>query len=175
MDNTGNGGGLYTEVVTDIAAELLEILFVPFFAVAAVFEIGIDLGFEELMVPIPDRDIAILIEHKAEHPVATGAGAEVGLFGVQGKRSIEFMEHGDQLPLDLAVVEEDPAGDVNVIGIAGIADTVCDRRAIRVAFTALKFIEQAGKLMVERNHHDIGDERGEWRALRQTVIEKSQA
>ena len=84
------------------------------------------------------------------------------------------MKHGDQLPLDLAIVEEDPAGDMNIIGIAGIADAVCDGRAIRVAFTALKFIEKAGKLMVKRNHHDIGDERGERGALRQTVIEKGQ-
>ena len=82
LDDTGNGGWLYTEVVADIAAELLKILFIPFFAVVAVFEIGIDLGFEELMVPISDRDIAILIEHKAEHPVAACTGAEVGLFGV---------------------------------------------------------------------------------------------
>ncbi len=175
LDDTGNGGGLYTEVVADIAAELLQILIIPFFAVATVFEIGIDLGFEELMVPIPDRDVAILIEHKAEHPVATGTGAEVGLFGIQGKGSIEFMKHGDQLPLDLAVVEEDTAGDMDIIGIAGIADAVCDGRAVRVAFTALKFIEQAGKLMVERDHHDIGDERGERGALRQAVIKKGQA
>lgn len=82
LDDTGNGGGLYTKVVADIAAELLQIFIIPFLAVATVFEIGVDLGFKELMVPIPDRDVAILIEHKTEHPVATGTGAEVGLFGV---------------------------------------------------------------------------------------------
>lgn len=175
MDDTGNGGGFYTKVVADIAAELLEILFIPFFAVASVFEIGFDGSFKDFVVSITNGNIAILIEHQTEHPVTTGAGAEVGLFGVQGKGSIEFMKHGDQFPLDLAVVEEDPAGDMNIIGIAGVADAVCDRRAVRVAFAALKFIEKAGKLMIEGNHHDIGDERGERGALGQAVIEKRQA
>ena len=175
LNDTGNGGGFYTKVVADIAAELLEILFIPFFTVASVFEIGFDGRFKDFVISITNGNIAILIEHKAEHPVTTGAGAEVGLFGIQGKGSIEFMKHGGQFPLDLAVVEEDPAGDMNIIGIAGVADAVCDRRAVRVAFAALKFIEKAGKLMVEGNHHDIGDERGERGALGQAVIEKRQA
>lgn len=175
LDDTGNAGGFYTKVVADIAAELLEILFIPFFAVASVFEIGFDGSFKDFVVSITNGNIAILIEHQTKHPVTTGAGAEVCLFGIQGKGSIEFMKHGDQFPLDLAVVEEDPAGDVNVIGIACVADAVCDGRAIRVAFAALKFIEKAGKLMVEGNHHDIGDERGERGALGQAVIEKRQA
>lgn len=175
LDDTGNAGGFYTKVVADIAAELLEILFIPFFAVAPVFEIGFDGSFKDFVVSITNGNIAILIEHQTKHPVTTGAGAEVGLFGIQGKGSIEFMKHDDQFPLDLAVVEEDTAGDVNVIGIAGVADAVCDGRAIRVAFAALKFIEKAGKLMVEGNHHDIGDERGERGALGQAVIEKRQA
>lgn len=127
------------------------------------------------MVSITNGNIAILIEHQTEHPVTTGAGAEVGLFGVQGKGSIEFMKHGDQFSLDLAVVEEDTAGDMNVIGIAGVTDAVCDGRAIWVDFAALELVEQAGKLMVEGNHHDIGDERGERGALWQAVIEKRQA
>lgn len=175
LDDTGNGGGFYTKVVADIAAELLEILFIPFFAVAAIFEIGFDGSFKDFVVSITNGNIAILIEHQTKHPVTTGAGAKVGLFGIQGKGSIEFMKHGDQFPLDLAVVEENPAGDMNIIGIAGIANAVCDGRAVRVAFAALKFIEKAGELMIEGNHHDIGDERGEWRALRQAVIEKGQA
>ena len=82
LDDTGNAGGFYTKVVADIAAELLEILFIPFFAVAAIFEIGFDGSFKDFVVSITNGNIAILIEHKAEHPVATGAGAEMGLFGI---------------------------------------------------------------------------------------------
>ena len=175
LDDTGNGGGFYTKVVADITAELLEILFIPFFAVAAVFEIGFDGSFKDFVVSITNGNIAILIEHQTKHPVTTGTGAEVGLFGIQGKGSIEFMKHGDQFSLDLAVVEEDTAGDMNVIGIAGVTDAVCDGRAIWVDFAALELVEQAGKLMVEGNHHDIGDERGERGALWQAVIEKRQA
>ena len=82
LDDTSNGGGFYTKVVADITAELLEILFIPFFTVASVFEIGFNGRFKDFVVSITNGNIAVLIEHKAEHPVTTGAGAEVGLFGI---------------------------------------------------------------------------------------------
>lgn len=174
MDDVFGGIGLDILEPGNIALEGLEVFIRPLFAFLFIAEVGINGGFEDLIFAIADCDLVILIEHDAENPVAAGAGVELGFGFIEGEGGIHLGEELDDEALDGVIIEDDFAGDDDIIGITGIAEAVGDGGAIRVMLAGFKMIDGLGEGVVKGDHHDVGDERGNGGTLRQNAVEEAE-
>ena len=174
LDDVLGGIGLDILEPGNVALEGLEVFIRPLFALLFIAEVGINGSFEDFIFAVADCDLVILIEHDAENPVAAGAGVELGFGFIEGEGSVHLGEKLDDEALDSMEIEDDFAGDDDIIGVTGIAETVGDGGAIRVMLTGFKMIDSLGKGVVEGDHHDVGDERGDGGALRQRSVKEAE-
>lgn len=137
-------------------------------------EVGINGGFEDFIFAVTDRDLVILIEHDAKNPVAAGAGVELGFGFIEGERSVHLGKKLDNEALDSMEIEDNFAGDDNIIGVTGIAEAVGDRGSVRVMLAGFKMVDGLGEGVVKWDHHNVGDERGNGGTLRQCSVKEAE-
>lgn len=174
MDDVLGGIGLDIIEPGNVALEGVEVFIRPLFAFLFIAEVGINGGFEDFIFAVADCDLVILIEHDAENPVAAGAGVELGFGFIEGEGSVHLGEKLDDEALDGVIIEDDFAGDDDIIGVTGVTETVGDGGAIRVMLAGFKMIDGLGEGVVEGDHHDVGDERGDGGALRQCAVKEAE-
>ena len=174
MDNVFGGIGLDILEPGNVALEGLKVFIRPLFALLFIAEVGINGGFEDFIFAVADCDLVILIEHDAKNPVAAGAGVELGFGFVEGERSVHLGEKLDDEALDSMEIEDNFAGDDDIIGVAGVAEAVGDGGAVRVMLAGFKMIDGLGKGVVKGDHHDVGDKRGDGGTQRQCSVKEAE-
>lgn len=174
MDNVFGGIGLDILEPGNVALEGLKVFIRPLFALLFIAEVGINGGFEDFIFAVADCDLVILIEHDAKNPVATGAGVELGFGFIESERSVHLGEKLDDEALDSMEIEDNFAGDDDIIGVAGVAEAVGDGGSVRVMLARFKMIDGLGEGVVKGDHHDVGDERGDGGALRQCAVKEAE-
>lgn len=174
LDDVFGGIGLDILEPGNVALEGLKVFIRPLFALLFIAEVGINGGFEDFVFAVADCDLVILIEHDAKNPVAAGAGVELGFGFVEGERSVHLGEKLDDEALDSMEIEDDFAGDDDIIGVAGVAEAVGDGGSVRVMLAGFKMIDGLGEGVVKGNHHDVGDERGDGGTLRQCSVKEAE-
>lgn len=174
LDNVFGGIGLDILEPGDVALEGLKVFIRPLFALLFVAEVGINGGFEDFIFAVADCDLVILIEHDAKNPVAAGAGVELGFGFIESERSVHLREKLDDEALDSMEIEDNLAGDDDIIGVAGVAEAVGDGGSVRVTLARFKMIDGLGEGVVKGDHHDVGDERGDGGALRQCAVKEAE-
>ena len=174
LDNVFGGIGLDILEPGNVALEGLKVFIRPLFALLFIAEVGINGCFEDFIFAVADCDLVILIEHDAKNPVAAGAGVELGFGFIEGERSVHLGKKLDNEALDSMEIEDDFAGDDNIIGVTGIAEAVGDRGSVRVMLAGFKMIDGLGEGVVKGNHHDVGDERGDGGTLRQCSVKEAE-
>lgn len=174
LDDVFGGIGLDILEPGNVALEGLKVFIRPLFALLFIAEVGINGGFEDFIFAVADCDLVILIEHDAKNPVATGAGVELGFGFIESERSVHLGEKLDDEALDSMEIEDNFAGDDDIIGVAGVAEAVGDGGSVRVMLARFKMIDGLGEGVVKRDHHDVGDERGDGGALRQCAVKEAE-
>lgn len=174
LDNVLGGVGLDILEPGNVALEGLKVFIRPLFALLPIAEVGINGGFEDFIFAITDRNLVILIEHDAKNPVAAGAGVELGFGFIESERSVHLREKLDDEALDSMEIEDDFAGDDDIIGVAGVAEAVGDGGSVRVMLAGFKMIDGLGEGMIKGDHHDVGDKRGDGGALRQCSVKEAE-
>ena len=174
MDNVFGGIGLNILEPGDVALEGLKVFIRPLFALLFIAEVGINGGFEDFIFAVADCDLVILIEHDAKDPVAAGAGVELGFGFIESERSVHLGEKLDDEALDRMVIEDDFAGDDDIIGVAGVTEAVSDGGSVRVVLARFKMVDGLGEGVVKGDHHNVGDERGDGGALRQCSVKEAE-
>lgn len=174
LDNVFGGIGLDILEPGNVALEGLKVFIRPLFALLFIAEVGINGCFEDFIFAVADCDLVILIEHDAKNPVAAGAGVELGFGFIEGERSVHLGKKLDNEALDSMEIEDNFAGDDNIIGVTGIAEAVGDRGSVRVMLAGFKMIDGLGEGVVKGNHHDVGDERGDGGTLRQCSVKEAE-
>lgn len=174
LDNVFGGVGLDILEPGNVALEGLEVFIRPLFALLPIAEVGINGGFEDFIFAVADCDLVILIEHDAKNPVAAGAGVELGFGFIESERSVHLGEKLDDEALDSMEIEDNFAGDDDIIGVAGIAEAVGDGGSVRVMLAGFKMVDGLGEGVVKGDHHDVGDERGDGGALRQCSVKEAE-
>lgn len=174
MDDIFGGIGLDILKPGNVALEGLKVFIRPLFALLFIAEVGINGGFEDFIFAVADCDLVILIEHDAKNPVAAGAGVELGFGFIEGERSVHLGEKLDDEALDGVIIEDNFAGNLDIIGVAGVAEAVGDGGSVRVMLAGFKMIDGLGEGVVKRDHHDVGDERGDGGALRQCSVKEAE-
>lgn len=174
MDDVFGGVGLDILEPGNVALEGLEVFIRPLFALLPIAEVGINGGFEDFIFAVADCDLVILIEHDAKNPVAAGAGVELGFGFIESERSVHLGEKLDDEALDSMVIEDNFAGDDDIIGVAGVAEAVGDGGSVRVVLAGFKMVDGLGEGVVKGDHHDVGDERGDGGALRQCAVKEAE-
>ena len=137
-------------------------------------KVGINGGFEDFIFAVSDRNLVILIEHDAKNPVAACAGVELGFGFIESERSVHLGKKLDDEALDSMEIEDNFAGDDDIIGVAGVAEAVGDGGSVRVMLAGFKMIDGLGEGVVKGDHHDVGDERGDGGALRQCAVKEAE-
>ena len=174
LDNVFGGIGLDILEPGNVALEGLEIFIRPLFALLFIAEVGINGGFEDFIFAVADCDLVILIEHDAKNPVAAGAGVELGFGFIESERSVHLGEKLDDEALYSMEIEDNFAGDDDIISVAGVTEAVGDGGSVRVMLAGFKMIDGLGEGVVKGNHHDIGDERGDGGTLRQCSVKETE-
>lgn len=174
LDNVFGGIGLDILEPGNVALEGLKVFIRPLFALLFIAEVGINGGFEDFIFAITNCNLVILIEHDAKNPVAAGAGVELGFGFVEGERSVRLGEKLDNKALDSMEIEDNFAGDDDIIGVAGVAEAVGDGGSVRVMLAGFKMVDSLGEGVVKGDHHDVGDERGDGGALRQCAVKEAE-
>ncbi len=174
LDDVFGGIGLDILEPGNVALEGLKVFIRPLFALLFIAEVGINGGFEDFVFAVADCDLVILIEHDAKNPVAAGAGVELGFGFIESERSVHLGEKLDDEALDSMKIEDDFAGDDDIIGVAGVAEAVGDGGSVRVMLAGFKMIDGLGEGVVKGDHHDVGDERGDGGALRQCSVKETE-
>ena len=174
MDNVFGGIGLDILEPGNVALEGLKVFIRPLFALLFIAEVGINGCFEDFIFAVADCDLVILIEHDAKNPVAAGAGVELGFGFIEGERSVHLGKKLDNEALDSMEIEDDFAGDDDIIGVAGVAEAVGDGGSVRVMLAGFKMIDGLGEGVVKGDHHDVGDERGDGGTLRQCAVKEAE-
>ena len=149
--------GVKTEQMTDV----VEIPGNPGFFIAQEVMQG---GLEALLALVANGHLVVLVEHDAQNPVGPGAGAVVGLGLLDLEGRVVFAQHVPDQVLDFHELEIVLGGDDEVVGIAGI-DVIL----------LAKIAQGIEELVVDWDHHEVGDERGDLGALRQAAAQKSKA
>ena len=137
----------------DIAAKMLQVGQCPFVTGSTVGQVGKNGSLDNFVFAVADGDFVVFIEHNAENPVAPGTGIELGFRFVDGEGSTDGLQQRYDITLDFFVVEHYLAGDVDIIGIAGVTAAVSDNGAVRIALAGVKLVEHLGYGVVKRNHH----------------------
>lgn len=174
LDNVFGGIGLDILEPGNVALEGLKVFIRPLFALLFIAEVGINGGFEDFIFAVADCDLVILIEHDTKNPVAAGAGVELGFGFIEGERSVHLGKKLDDEALDSMEIEDNFAGDDDIIGVAGVAEAVGDGGSVRVMLAGFKMIDGLGEGVVKGDHHDVGDERGDGGALRQYSVKEAE-
>lgn len=174
LDDVFGGIGLDILEPGNVALEGLKVFIRPLFALLFVAEVGINGGFEDFIFAVADCDLVILIEHDAKNPVAAGAGVKLGFGFIESKRSVHLGEKLDDEALDGVIIEDNFAGNLDIVRVTGIAEAVGDRGSIRVMLAGFKMIDGLGEGMIKGDHHDVGDERGDGGALRQCSVKEAE-
>lgn len=174
LDDVFGGIGLDILEPGNVALEGLKVFIRPLFALLPIAEVGINGGFEDFIFAVADCNLVILIEHDTKNPVAAGAGVELGFGFIESERSVHLGEKLDDEALDSMEIEDDFAGDDDIIGVAGVAEAVGDGGSVRVMLAGFKMIDGLGEGVVKGNHHDVGDERGDRGALRQCSVKEAE-
>lgn len=174
LDNVFGGIGLDILEPGNVALEGLEVFIRPLFALLFIAEVSINGGFEDFIFSVADRNLVILIEHDAKNPVAAGARVELGFGFIEGERSVHLGEKLDDEALDGVIIEDNFAGNLDIVRVTGIAEAVGDGGSVRVMLAGFKMVDGFGEGVVKGNHHDVGDERGDGGALRQCSVEKAE-
>lgn len=118
--------------------------------------------------------MVILIEHDAKNPVAAGAGVELGFGFIEGEGGVHLGEKLDDEALDGVIIEDNFAGNLDIVRVTGIAEAVGDGGSVRVMLAGFKMIDGLGEGVVKGDHHDVGDERGDGGALRQCAVKEAE-
>lgn len=160
LDNVFGGIGLDILEPGNVALEGLKVFIRPLLALLFIAEVGINGGFEDFIFSVADRNLVILIEHDAKNPVAAGAGVELGFGFIESERSVHLGEKLNDEALDSMEIEDNFAGDDDIIGVAGVAEAVGDGGSVRVMLAGFKMIDSLGEGVVKGDHHDVGDKRG---------------
>ena len=174
MDDVLGGIGLDILEPGNVALEGLEVFIRPLFAFLFIAEVGINGGFEDFIFAIADCDLVILIEHDAENPVAAGAGVKLSFLFIKGEGGVHLGEKLDDQALHCVIIEDNFAGNLDIVRVTGVAETVGDGGAIRVMLAGFKMIDGLGEGMVKGDHHDVGDERGNGGTLRQCAVKEAE-
>ena len=174
LDDVFGGIGLDILEPGNVTLEGLKVFIRPLFALLFIAEVGINGGFEDFIFAVADCDLVVLIEHDAKNPVAAGAGVELCFGFIEGERSVHLGEKLDDEALNSMEIEDNFAGDDDIIGVAGVAEAVGDGGSVRVMLAGFKMIDGLGEGVVKGDHHDVGDERGDGGALRQCSVEKAE-
>ena len=174
LDDVFGGIGLDILEPGNVALEGLKVFIRPLFALLFIAEVGINGGFEDFIFAVADCDLVILIEHDAKNPVAAGAGVKLGFTFIESERSVHLGEKLDDEALDSMEIEDNFAGDDDIIGVAGVAEAVGDGGSVRVMLAGFKMIDGLGEGVVKGDHHDVGDERGNGGTLRQYSVKKAE-
>ena len=174
MNNVFGGIGLDILEPGNVALEGLKVFIRPLFALLFIAEVGINGGFEDFIFAVADCDLVILIEHDTKNPVAAGAGVELGFLFIEGEGGVHLGEKLDDEALDSMVIEDNLAGDDDIIGVAGVAEAVSDGGSVRVMLAGFKMIDSLGESVVKGDHHNVGDERGDGGALRQCSVKEAE-
>lgn len=174
MDNVFGGIGLDILEPGNVALEGLKIFIRPLFALLFIAEVGINGGFEDFVFAVADCDLVILIEHDAKNPVAAGAGVKLGFLFIEGEGGVHLGEKLDDEALDGVIIEDNFAGNLDIVRVTGIAEAVGDRGSVRVMLAGFKMIDGLGEGVVKGDHHDVSDERGDGGALRQCSVKEAE-
>ena len=178
LDNVFGGIGLNILEPGDVAMEGLKVFIRPLFALLFIAEVQQNLQiiflFPDFIFAVADCDLVILIEHDAKDPVAAGAGVELGFGFIESERSVHLGEKLDDEALDGVIIEDNFAGNLDIIGVAGVAEAVSDGSSVRVMLAGFKMIDGLGEGVVKWDHHDVGDERGDGGALRQCSVKEAE-
>lgn len=174
LDDVFGGIGLDILEPGNVALEGLKVFIRPLFALLFIAEVGINGGFEDFIFAVANRNLVILIEHDTKNPVAAGAGVELGFGFIEGERSVHLGEKLDDEAFDSMEIEDDFAGDDDIIGVTGITEAVGDGGSVRVMLARFKMVDGLGEGVVKGNHHDVGDERGDGGALRQCSVKEAE-
>ena len=174
LDNVFGGIGLDILEPGNVALEGLKVFIRPLFALLFIAEVSINGGFEDFIFAVADCDLVILIEHDAKNPVAAGAGVELGFLFIEGEGGVHLGEKLDDEALDGVIIEDNFAGNLDIIGVAGVAEAVGDGGPVRVTLARFKMIDGLGEGVVKGDHHDVGDERGDGGALRQCSVKEAE-
>lgn len=174
MDNVSGGIGLDILEPGNVALEGLKVFIRPLFSLLFIAEVGINGGFEDFIFAVADCDLVILIEHDAKNPVAAGAGVELGFGFIESERSVHLGEKLNDEALDGMEIEDNFAGDDDIIGVAGVAEAVGDGGSVRVMLAGFKMVDGLGEGVVKGDHHDVGDERRDGGTLRQCSVKEAE-
>lgn len=174
LDNVFGGIGLDILEPGNVALEGLKVFIRPLLALLFIAEVGINGGFEDFIFSVADRNLVILIEHDAKNPVAAGAGVELGFGFIESERSVHLGEKLNDEALDSMEIEDNFAGDDDIIGVAGVAEAVGDGGSVRVMLAGFKMIDGLSEGVVKGDHHDVGDERGDGGTLRQCAVKEAE-
>lgn len=174
LDDVFGGIGLDILEPGNVALEGLKVFIRPLFALLFIAEVGINGGFEDFIFAVADCDLVILIEHDAKNPVAAGAGVKLGFLFIEGEGGVHLGEKLDDEALDGVIIEDNFAGNLDIIGVAGVAEAVGDGGSVRVMLAGFKMINGLGEGVVKGNHHDVGDERGDGGTLRQCAVKEAE-
>lgn len=174
LDNVLGGVGLDILEPGNVALEGLKVFIRPLFALLPIAEVGINGGFEDFIFAVADRNLVILIEHDAKNPVAAGAGVELGFGFIESERSVHLGEKLDDEALYSMEIEDNFAGDDDIISVAGIAEAVGDGGSVRVMLAGFKMVDGLGEGVVKGDHHNVGDERGDGGALWQCSVKETE-
>lgn len=174
LDNVFGGIGLDILEPGNVALEGLKVFIRPLLALLFIAEVGINGGFEDFIFSVADRNLVILIEHDAKNPVAAGAGVELGFGFIESERSVHLGEKLNDEALDSMEIEDNFAGDDDIIGVAGVAEAVGDGGSVRVMLAGFKMIDSLGEGVVKGDHHDVGDKRGDGGTLRQCSVKEAE-
>lgn len=174
LDDVFGGIGLDILEPGNVTLEGLKVFIRPLFALLFIAEVGINGGFEDFIFAVADCDLVILIEHDAKNPVAAGAGVELGFGFIEGERSVHLGEKLDDEALDGVIIEDNFAGNLDIVRVTGIAEAVGDGGSVRVMLARFKMIDGLGEGVVKGDHHDVSDERGDGGALRQCAVKEAE-
>lgn len=158
----------------DIAAKMLQVGQRPFSAGSTVGQVSKNGSLDNFVFAVADGDFVVFVEHNAEDPVAPGTGIELGFRFVNGEGSADGLQQRYDITLSFFIVEHYLAGDIDIIGIAGITAAVGDNGAVRIALAGVKLVKHLGHGVIKRNHHDVCQKRADGRTLRQTAVEHTQ-
>lgn len=174
LDDVFGGIGLDILEPGNVALEGLKVFIRPLFALLFIAEVGINGGFEDFIFAVADCDLVILIEHDAKNPVAAGAGVKLSFLFIEGEGGVHLGEKLDDEALDGVIIEDNFAGNLDIVRVTGIAEAVGDGGSVRVMLAGFKMIDGLGEGVVKGNHHDVGDERGDGGALRQCAVKEAE-
>lgn len=174
LDDVFGGIGLDILEPGNVALEGLKVFIRPLFALLFIAEVGINGGFEDFVFAVADCDLVILIEHDAKNPVAAGAGVKLGFLFIEGEGGVHLGEKLDDEALDGVIIEDNFAGNLDIVRVTGITEAVGDRGSVRVMLAGFKMIDGLGEGVVKGNHHDVGDERGDGGTLRQCAVKEAE-